>query len=110
MDYCIVFVTAPKGKEGSRLARILLKDRLCACVSIIKSVESFFWWQSKINKAGESLLMIKTKHSLLKRLIKTVKEKHSYQVCEIIALPIIAGNKAYLDWIEAECYSPLQKQ
>ncbi|MFH1691582.1 MAG: divalent-cation tolerance protein CutA [Candidatus Omnitrophota bacterium] len=103
MNYCVVFVTAPKGKQGPELAQVLLKKRLCACVNIIKSVESFFWWKSKINKAGESLLMIKTKKSLLKQLIKTVREKHSYQVCETIALPIIAGNKPYLDWIEAEC-------
>ncbi len=105
MGYCVVFVTAPKGKESGFLAQILLESRLCACVNIIKSIDSFFWWQSKIDKAQESLLIIKTKRSLLKRLVKVIKEKHSYRVCEVIAFPIIAGNKAYLDWIEAECCS-----
>lgn len=103
MSYCVVFVTAPKGKESVFLTEMLLKARLCACVNIIKSVDSFFWWQSKIDRAQESLLIIKTKRSLLKSLIKAVEGKHSYQVCEIIALPIIAGNKAYLDWIKTEC-------
>lgn len=103
MKYCVVFITAPKGKEASRLAQMLVASRLCACVNIVKSIESFFWWQSKSDKAAEALLIIKTKRGLLNRLIKAVKAQHSYSVCEIIALPIIAGNKAYLDWIEAEC-------
>lgn len=103
MKYCVVFITSPKGKEASQLARMLVESRLCACVNIVKSIESFFWWQSKIDKAAEALLIIKTKRSLLNRLIKAVKVQHSYSVCEVIALPIIAGNKAYLDWIGAEC-------
>ncbi len=103
MSYCVVFVTSTKGKEAKHLARMLLENRLCACVNIVKSVESYFWWQSKIDKAGESLLIMKTKRSLVNRLIKAVKAQHSYSVCEVIAMPIIAGNKAYLDWIETEC-------
>jgi periplasmic divalent cation tolerance protein len=103
MSYCIVLVTAPKGREAYRLTELLLKHKLCACVNIIKGVDSFFWWKSKIDSARESLLVIKTKRSLLPRLIKKVRGAHSYSVCEIIALPIIAGNKDYLAWIGSSC-------
>ena len=99
MKYCVVMITAPRGKEGARLAKTLLNKKLCACVSIIKNIDSFFWWQGKLDSAKEVLLVAKTEKSLLGRLIKVVKEEHSYEVCEVIALPIIAGNKDYLDWV-----------
>jgi len=103
MKYYVVLVTVPKGKEPFKLTKLLLAKKLCACVNIIKGVDSFFWWQGKIDTAKESLLVIKTKRRLLPRLIKAVRDVHSYSVCEIIALPIITGNKAYLDWIESSC-------
>ena len=103
MKYCVVFITAPRGREPSRLAQMLLRKKLCACVNIIKLVDSFFWWQSKIDKARESLLIAKTTQRLLPRLIKVVQAAHSYSVCEIIAVPIIAGNRDYLDWIQSSC-------
>lgn len=103
MRYCVVLITAPKGPEARRLAEILLNEKLAACVNIVPAVESFFWWEGKIDTAAEALLIVKTKRALLLRLMKAVKSAHSYTVCEIIALPIIAGNKAYLDWIDASC-------
>ncbi|OIO35988.1 MAG: hypothetical protein AUJ74_03950 [Candidatus Omnitrophica bacterium CG1_02_44_16] len=98
---CVVFITAPKGKEAYLLSELLLKRRLCACVNIIKGVDSFFWWKGKIDSAKESLMVIKTKQSLLPKLIKKVKAAHSYDVCEVIALPIIAGSKEYMDWVKS---------
>ncbi len=98
---CVVLVTAPKGKEAKKLSGLLLGRKLCACVNIIKGVDSFFWWKGKIDSASESLMVIKTKQSLLPALIKEVKAAHSYDVCEVIALPIIAGSKQYLDWVKS---------
>ena len=103
MSYCVVLITVPNGREAYQLTRLLLGHKLCACVNIVKGVDSFFWWKSKIDRARESLLVIKTKRSLVPRLIREVKAAHSYSVCEIIVLPIIAGNKDYLDWIESSC-------
>lgn len=100
--YIVIFVTASNPKEAERIARQLLKDKLAACVNILENARSFFWWQGKIDKAEEALLIIKTKRSLMSRLIKKVRSLHSYDVPEIIALPIISGNKKYLDWID-EC-------
>lgn len=99
MAYCVVFVTASKGPEAKRLAMLVLKRKLCACVNIIKNIESFFWWQGKIDTAKESLLVIKTRKSFLPRLFKAIRLAHSYEVCEIVALPVVAGSKPYLDWI-----------
>jgi len=78
----------------------LIKQKLAACVNLINPVNSLFWWQKKVDCAKEVLLIIKTKKGLFKRLEKLVKSLHSYDVPEIIALPIIAGNKQYLNWID----------
>jgi periplasmic divalent cation tolerance protein len=80
----------------------LLKQRKVACINIIPGVNSLFWWQEKIDSAEESLLVIKTRSVLLNEIIQLVKEIHSYDVPEIIALPIIGGNRDYLEWIDNE--------
>ncbi len=98
--HIVIFVTTPNKKEASRIAEALIRSKSAACVNIIDKVRSLFWWKGKVDSAQECLLMIKTAKSKLPRVIKTVKSKHSYQVPEIIALPIIAGNKAYLKWID----------
>jgi len=101
MKYCMVFMTAPQGPEARTLADMLLKKRLCACVNIVKGIASFFWWQGKIDTARESLLIAKTEQRLLKKIIREVRRVHSYSVCEIVAMPIAAGNASYLVWISA---------
>ena len=97
--YVVIFITAPNKKEAEHIARQLIKNRLAACVNIMENIKSIFWWKGKVDRAGEVLLIIKTRKSLINKLIKKVKPLHSYAVPEIIALPIIAGNKQYLDWI-----------
>lgn len=103
VSFCVVFVTAPRGRESDKIAQVLLKKKLCACVNIVRVLDSFFWWQDKIDSGKESLLVIKTKRVLLPALIKAVREAHRYSVPEIIALPIVFGNKDYLKWITASC-------
>ena len=71
-----------------------------ACVNIVPKVSSHFWWEDKLDSAEECLLIVKTKSSLLPEIIALVKGVHSYDVPEIIALPIIGGNQDYLHWIE----------
>lgn len=101
-DYAVVFITANTDGEAQRIAALLLEQRKAACVNIIPQVDSRFWWEGKLNSAQESLLIIKTRTSLLPEIIRLVKEVHSYTVPEIIALPIIGGNGDYLDWIGKE--------
>ncbi len=101
-DYIVVFVTAPSEKEGEKIAQALLKDRLAACVNIVPGLKSVFRWKGKISTEDEVLLLIKTKDTLFERLKKRVIELHSYDVPEVIALGILAGNEKYLDWVEKE--------
>jgi len=101
-QHIIVFITVADEEEARLISRVLLKQRKAACINIIPGVNSLFWWQEKIDSAEESLLVIKTRSVLLDEITQLVKEIHSYDVPEIIALPIIGGNKDYLEWIDNE--------
>ncbi len=98
--YIVIFVTTPNKKEANHIARQLIKKRLAACVNIINGIDSLFWWQGKLDHAKEALLIIKSQKSKLGRIVKLVRSAHSYKVPEIIALPIIGGEKRYLRWID----------
>lgn len=100
--YVVILITTGTGEEAEKIANILVSQKKAACVNIIPRVNSLFWWQSKLDSAQESLLVVKSKASLLDEIIKLVKENHSYDIPEVIALPIIAGNSDYLDWINGE--------
>ena len=101
-DYIVVFITANNAGEAQQIAGLLLEERQAACVNIIPEVDSRFWWEGELDSAQESLLVIKTKASLLPNIIELVKGVHSNAVPEIIALPILGGNQDYLDWIDKE--------
>lgn len=100
--YVVLFATASNDKEARKIADLLLNKRKAACINIVSGVDSSFWWQGKIDAAHESLLIIKTKASVLPEVIRLVKSSHSYEVPEIIALPIVGGNDDYLKWVDTE--------
>ena len=96
----VVFITAKDAIEAKTISDQLLAKKLIACANIVEGVQSVFWWQGKIDQAKETLIILKSKQSLFKKIVKTVKAHHSYEVPEVIALPIIDGNPDYLRWIE----------
>eukprot|EP00250_Pteridium_aquilinum_P011879 c20364_g1_i3 orf=325-960(-) len=96
----VVYVTVPNKDAGKDLANSIVSARLAACVNQVPGVESTYWWEGKVETDSEVLLIIKTKESLLQALTQHVKENHKYEVPEVIALPIIGGNPAYLKWLE----------
>jgi len=98
----VILVTTSNAEESQKIADLLLNRRKAACVNIVTNINSIFWWQGKIDSSAESLLIIKTKTSLLSEVVSLVKDCHSYKVPEIIALPIIGGNEDYLRWINSE--------
>jgi len=98
--YIVVLITVPSRQEAQQLAELLLEKKQAACVNIIDGVNSCFRWERQLDLTEESLLIVKTKASLLTEIITLVKEMHSYEVPEIIALPIIGGNQDYLAWLE----------
>jgi len=97
--HSVAFVTVPNEELGKRLARGLVEKKLAACVNIIPSIKSIYQWEGKIEEDSELLLMIKTRSSLISEVSKYVRQNHSYDVAEVISLPIESGNPPYLDWI-----------
>ena len=95
----IIMVTCASRKEARRIADSLLKKRLVACANIVTEVESSFWWKGRVEKAKEVLLLMKTLEANFRKVEAQVKSLHSYEVPEVIAIPIAAGSKSYLDWI-----------
>jgi len=100
--YVVIFITTGTDEEAHKIADGLINQKKVACINIVPRVSSFFRWQGKPDSAQESLLIVKTKASLLNEIITLVKELHSYDVPEIIALPIVGGNQDYLEWIGKE--------
>ena len=98
--YIVVLVTVPSEKEGEKLARKLVAQRLAACVNIIRGINSIFRWQGKVERAKEVLLVIKTRKSLFTRLEKMVSNLSSYELPEVLALPVENGKAGYLRWIK----------
>ena len=98
----VILITTGSDDEARKVADVLLAQKKAACVNIVPRVNSLFWWQGKINSDEEILLIIKTRASILAEVVNLVKKVHSYEVPEIIALPIIGGNEEYLKWIGEE--------
>ena len=98
----VVMITTATEDEARSIAELLVNQRKAACVNIVPRVDSLFRWQGNLESARESLLIVKSKASLLPEIIGVVKRAHSYEVPEIIALPVIGGNEAYLRWIDTE--------
>jgi len=100
--YVVIFITASSYEEARKVADSLVTQKKAACVNIVPKVNSLFRWKGKIEDAEENLLVVKTRAKLFSEVVSTVKAVHSYEVPEIIALPIIEGNPDYLKWIDEE--------
>ena len=99
-DEILVLITASSGEEAAKIAKALVDERIVACVNIVSEVRSLFFWEGKTQDARESLLICKSRQPLMEKLVNRVKALHSYSVPEILALPVIAGSRDYLDWIK----------
>lgn len=97
-DFIVAFVTCSSEEEAEGLASRLVEERLAACVNVIPTT-SLFRWEGKLSRENERLLVIKTRSALFDTLEKRVKELHTYELPEIIALPVIAGSNEYLGWV-----------
>ena len=97
--FALVLATAPDMKTARKLARVALKARLVACVNLIPNVESHYWWQGKIERGAEVLMVMKTTTRRLAALEKLVVWEHPYDTAEFVVVRVEAGNKRYLDWL-----------
>ncbi|CAL5219192.1 g978 [Coccomyxa viridis] len=96
-----VFVTVPSEEFGEEIAGLLVNPeaRLAACVNIIPGLKSIYWWDGKVQKDEELLLVMKTQTVLLQQLVEAVKKHHPYDEPEVISLPITGGSSTYIKWI-----------
>ncbi len=96
------FVTCSSRAEARKIARAILTKKLAACVNIVDGLESHYWWRGKLERARECLLLIKTTRARTRVVMNAVKAAHSYEVPEVIFVPVTEGERRYLTWIQ-EC-------
>ena len=102
MEYIIIFITASNPNEAEKISNALVSKKLVACSNIISPIHSIFHWKGDICKEDEVLLILKSTAKNFTEIVTEVKKLHSYEIPEIIALPIIKGLQEYLQWISDE--------
>jgi len=105
-DKIVVLTTCDSEMLAEQLARHLVEHRLAACVNILPRARSVYRWQEKIEDAGEWVLLIKSRRDLFAALRGEIQKLHTYEVPEVIALPIVDGSDAYLGWLDGQLTTP----
>jgi len=101
-DKIVVFSTCDSEEQAGRIARALLDQRLAACINILPHVRSIYRWKNQIEDAAEWMLIIKSRRDLLDALRAAIGKMHSYEVPEMLALPVVDGSQAYLEWLDGQ--------
>lgn len=101
-DKIVVLSTCASAEEAGRIARALVEKRLAACVNVVAGVRSIYRWKGVVEDAAEFLLVIKSNRALLQRLRAEIEKLHSYEVPEVIVVPIVDGSERYLEWLDRE--------
>ncbi len=97
----VVLVTAPDEESAARIARALVEERLIACANLIPRIRSIYRWEGQVADEAEVLLVLKTRASRCAAVAARVKALHPYALPEVVALPVVDGSEAYLDWVIA---------
>ncbi|KAK4536139.1 hypothetical protein CDCA_CDCA07G2164 [Cyanidium caldarium] len=97
--YVVGFCTVPDDTVGERIVDALVSRHLAACVNSVRGIESAYWWEGKVERSSENLLIVKTQSSLTGQVTEAIRELHPYDVPEVVFMPIHAGLPAYLSWI-----------
>jgi periplasmic divalent cation tolerance protein len=101
-DVRVVLMTAPDGETGERLGRTLVEERLATCVNVLPGLASIYWWEGRIERASEVLLILKTVEARVSALRERAVELHPYEVPEVLVLEVGSGHVPYLDWVRRE--------
>jgi periplasmic divalent cation tolerance protein len=99
-DKIVVLSTCSSEEEAEKLARSLVEEHLAACVNVISGIQSYYRWQGKVEQASEFLLIIKSSRARFGELRAALEKVHSYEVPEVIALPVLDGAPNYLNWLD----------
>lgn len=100
--YCQAVTTIDSREAAEALARSAVEARVAACGQVTQPIQSTYWWQGRVETAEEWYVVFKTTAERYPALEQHIREQHGYDVPEIILTPIVAGNPAYLSWIDAE--------
>jgi periplasmic divalent cation tolerance protein len=106
----VMLTTAGSRAEANRIAAALVDERLAACVNVVAPITSIYRWRGAVERAEEVLLLVKTRRARMARVGARIRALHSYDLPEVIALPIDAGSAAYLAWIAAETPLPRRRK
>jgi periplasmic divalent cation tolerance protein len=98
-DFGVLLTTTSGREEAAEIAKLLIGEKLAACVQLLP-IESFYVWQGKTQNEAEILLLVKTRTALFEKAMARIKSLHSYSVPEIVAMPFAAGFAGYLNWID----------
>jgi periplasmic divalent cation tolerance protein len=101
-DKIVILSTCGSAEEAEKIAARLVEAQVAACVNIVPGIRSVYGWKGAVERATEWLLLIKTRQELFGRVAAEVRRLHSYQVPELIALPVTAGSESYLAWLDGE--------
>lgn len=104
-DKIVVLSTCANEEEAERLARLLVDQRLAACVNVIPGIRSYYCWKGAVEAASECLLIVKSSRDLFASLTAVLEKAHSYEVPEALAIPIVDGAANYLNWLGANLRS-----
>ena len=107
-DKIVVLSACASAEEAAKIARSLVEKKLAACVNVLPAVRSFYRWKGVVEDDQESLLVIKSSRGLFDQLRTELEKLHSYEVPEVIAVPIVDGSEGYLEWLERELAAKLE--
>ena len=99
-DRILIYCPVPNKKIGEKISQQLLKKKWIACANLIAPMDSFYWWEGKITKDKEALLLCKTKKSLYKKVTAEIHKIHPYQTPAILSLNIEQAEKSFLNWMD----------
>ena len=102
MNFLFAYITTRDADEARRIGKILVSERLAACINILPGMESHYWWQGKVESAREAVLIAKTRADLREELLARVLDLHEAETPCVVFIPVDGGNPDYLDWIATE--------
>jgi periplasmic divalent cation tolerance protein len=105
-DKIVILSTCASEEEAEKLSRLLVEERLAACVNVVPRVRSYYRWKGSVESADEFLLIIKSSRELFEKVRLAFEKTHSYEVPEVLALPLVDGAENYMLWLDASLKSP----
>jgi len=102
MEYRLVYMTTENKEQAREIGRVLVRERLVACVNIIDGMSSIYWWEGKVQEDSETVMIAKTKANLVGELTERVRKLHSYDVPCVVSMQLLEGNQDFFEWIGRE--------